>query len=336
MVNTRRQLLIAGAAMATTTTIAPRALSGWEPSVSYPDSAIQILDPSFKKYWMYLAGVEQLATGMRWSEGPVYFGDARCTYWSDTPNDRIMRWDEDSGAVTVYRKPSHYANGNTRDRQGRLITCEHVGRRVSRTEYDGTYTVLIDKYKGKRLNSPNDVVVKSDDTIWFSDPPSGIVGDYNGRKAQQELPNSIYRFDPKSGETTVVAEEILRPNGLAFSPDEKKMYLIDVGRGRSFYVYDVVDNGTRLANGQLFFDAKGGAADGFRVDVDGNLWCGWGGPAHQGVMIISAAGKAIGKITLPERCANVCFGGSKRNRLFMAASHSLYSLYTGAQGVAGG
>jgi gluconolactonase len=313
--------------------------SGWQPSQRYPDPAIHVLDPDFNKYRLALASIERLATGMRWCEGPVYFGDARCLLWSDIPNNRIMRWDEETGSVSVYRRPSNNANGNTRDRQGRLVTCEHDSRRVTRTEYDGSITVLIDRFDGRPLNSPNDVVVKSDGSIWFSDPSFGILGNYEGHVDKQELPTNVYRLD-KTGHATVVASEINRPNGLAFSPDESKLYIVESGAmPRAIKVYDVVDDGARLANGRLFITAEtGGTPDGFRVDIDGNLWCGWGmGTAQQdGVKVFDASGKPIGFIALPERCANVCFGGVKRNRLFMAASHSVYSLYVNTQGVAGG
>ena len=336
----KRDLLATGASAAAAMTFAQSALGGWEPSERYPDPAIQVLDPSFNKYRLALAGVERLATGMRWCEGPVYFGDARYLLWSDIPNNRIMRWDEETGRVGVYRKPSNNANGNTRDRQGRLVTCEHDTRRLTRTEYDGTITVLMDKFDGKPLNSPNDVVVKSDDSIWLTDPPFGILGNYEGHVDKQELPTNVYRLDPKTGRATVVAGDINGPNGLAFSPDEKKLYIVESRvTPRLIKVYDVADNGTKLANGSTFITAEaGGTPDGFRVDVDGNLWCGWGmGNARQdGVKVFDPTGKPIGFIALPERSANVCFGGPKRNRLFMAASHSVYSLYVNTQGVAGG
>jgi gluconolactonase len=301
---------------------------------------VQVLDPSFAKYRLLLASVERLATGMRWSEGPVYFGDGRYLLWSDIPNNRIMRWDEETGNESVFRRPSNNANGNTRDRQGRLVTCEHDARRVTRTEYDGTITVLIDKFDGKPLNSPNDVVVKSDDSIWFTDPPFGILGNYEGHVATPELPTNVYRLDLKTGKATVVAGDIKGPNGLAFSPDEKKMYIVaSRATPREIHAYDVVDDGTRLANGRVLITAEeGGTPDGFRCDVDGNLWCGWGmGNAEQdGVKVFDPQGKPIGFIALPERAANVCFGGPKRNRLFMAASHSVYSLYVNTQGAPGG
>jgi gluconolactonase len=312
--------------------------AGWRPSDRYPDPAVKIIHASFRKYRLNIAGLERLASGMRWTEGPVYFGDARQLLWSDTPNNRIMRWDEETGAVGVFRKPSSYANGNTRDRQGRLVTCEHAGRRVTRTEYDGTITVLIDRFEGKRLNSPNDVVVRSDDSVWFTDPLYGIANDYNGSIAPQELPTNVYRVD-KSGRVTVVAGDIDRPDGLAFSPDETKLYIVEDGAAPPvFRVYDVVDNGTKLANGRILLTAEqGGIPDGLRVDIDGNLWCGWGGgEGLDGVMIFNPAGEPIGRIDLPERCANVCFGGTRRNRLFMTASHALYALYVNTQGTVGG
>ena len=307
----------------------------WQPAVAYPDPAVQILHPSFAPYRIALAAVERLATGFRWCEGPVWFGDGRYLLWSDIPNDRILRWDEETGVTSIFRKPSNFANGHTRDRQGRLIGCEHGGRRVTRTEYDGTITVLIDRYQGKRLNSPNDVVVKSDGSIWFSDPPFGILGHYEGHKAPQDLPGNLYRFDPGTGETIVVGGEIEGPNGLAFSPDEKMLYVVECRTDpRRILAYDVVDDGRRLANRRILIDAGAGTPDGFRVDEDGNLWCGWGmgDPALDGVMIFSPAGEPIGRIALPERCANLCFGGVKRNRLFMAASQSIYALYVNTQG----
>jgi gluconolactonase len=258
--------------------------------------------------------------------------------WSDIPNNRIMRWDEETGRASVYRKPSNFANGNTRDRQGRLVTCEHDTRRLTRTEYDGTVTVLIDKFESKPLNSPNDVVVKSDDSIWFTDPPFGILGNYEGHVATPELPTNVYRLDPKSGRAMVVAGDINRPNGLCFSSDESKMYIVEAGLNpRVIRVYDVT--GEKLVNGRTFIAAEpGGTPDGFRCDIDGNLWCGWGmGNAQQdGVKIFDPTGKPIGFIALPERCANLCFGGVKRNRVFMAASHSVYSLYVNTQGAPGG
>jgi gluconolactonase len=312
----------------------------WEPSERYPDPAIEILDPDFARYRIFSAAVERLGTGYRWAEGPAWVGDGRYLLWSDIPNDRILKWEEETGAVSVFRKPSNHANGNTRDRQGRLVTCEHGGRRVTRTEYDGSITVILDSFQGKRLNSPNDVVVKSDGTIWFTDPPFGILGTYEGHKAEPESPQNVYRVDPANGEVTAVAVDLRGPNGLAFSPDEKILYVVEsrATPNRLLLAFDVVEGGRVLAGKRVFIDAGPGTPDGFRVDVDGNLWCGWGmgRPELDGVMVFSPRGKPIGRIALPERCANVCFGGRNRDRLFMAASKSLYGLYVNTQGCPGG
>jgi gluconolactonase len=299
--------------------------------VRYPDAAIQIVDPSFTKYRVNNAAVERLATGFRWAEGPVWFGDGRYLLWSDIPNNRIMRWDEATGAVGVFRQPSNYANGNTRDRQGRLVTCEHDSRRVTRTEYEGTVSVVLDRYDGKPLNSPNDVVVKSDDSVWFTDPPFGILSNYEGHVAPVELPTNLYRVD-RTGRATVVIGDIPRPNGLAFSPDESRLYVVVSGaQPRQIRVYDVV--GDKVANGRVLVDCGAGIPDGFRCDTDGNLWCGWGGGEGQdGVAVFNPEGVLIGRVLLPERAANLCFGGAKRNRLFIAGSQSLYALYVNAQG----
>jgi gluconolactonase len=323
--------MLAGAAAATG--LARTALADdWQPA-RYPDAAIKILDPSFRKYRPGIVGIERLATGMTWGEGPVWFGDGRYLLWSDIPNNRIMRWDEETGAAAVFRKPSNQANGNTRDRQGRLVSCEHRTRRVTRTEYDGDITVLADRFDGKRLNSPNDVVVKSDDSIWFTDPAYGIINNYNGSVDKQELPMNVYRLD-KTGKLTVVADDVNRPDGLAFSPDEKTLYIIEDGsKPPVIRAYDVVDDGTRIANSRALIRMEKGAGDGLRLDVDGNLWCGWqGGEGLDGVMIFNSAGQPIGHIDLPERCANVCFGGYRKSRLFMVASRSLYALWVNTSG----
>ncbi len=308
----------------------------WIPASRYPDPAIQTLDDSFAKYRINLAAVERISTGHRWCEGPVWFGDLRSLIWSDIPNNQMLRWDEATGQVTPFRKPSTYANGNTRDRQGRLITCEHGGRRVTRTEYDGSLTVLADSYQGKRLNSPNDVVVKSDGSIWFSDPSFGIGGHYEGHKAEAELPQWLYRLDPASGELSVAAEDCVGPNGLCFSPDESILYVVDsrATPNRLIRAYDVSRDGKTLSNSRVHIDCGPGTSDGIRCDMDGNLWCGWGmgHDSLDGVMVFNPAGKAIGRIALPERCANLCFGGAARNRLFMAASQSVYALYVNTQG----
>ncbi len=309
----------------------------WQTSARYPDPAVIVLDQSFLRYRLALAGVERIATGLRWAEGPVWFGDIRCLLWSDIPNNRMLKWEEETGGVSVFRKPSHFANGNTRDRQGRLITCEHGARRVTRTEYDGTITVLAQEWDGKRLNSPNDAVVKSDGSIWFTDPPFGLLSHYEGAPAVQELPTLIYRIDGDSGALEVVADTVDRPNGLCFSPDESILYVVESALPRNVYAFDVV-GGRRLQHRRSFIDVDEGTPDGMRCDVDGNLWMGWGmgSAALDGVHIYNPAGRLIGRIALPERCANVCFGGTHRNRLFMAASHSVYALYLNTQGVAGG
>ncbi len=315
----KRELLKALAGVAAMAAM-PRAMAqtpaGWQPSARYPDPTVKVVDPSFNRYRLGLAKVERIASNCRWNEGPVWFGDGRYLLWSDIPNNRLMRWDEQSGRVSEFRKPSNNGNGNTRDRQGRLLTCEHDTRRVTRTEYDGTISVIADKFDGKPLNSPNDIVCKSDGSIWFTD------------------------WDPKTQKLAVAAGDVNRPNGLAFSPDESKLYIIEAGATpRIVKLYDVVDAGTRLSNGRVFLQAEtGGTPDGFRLDVDGNLWMGWGmgSEALDGVNVFNSEAKLIGRIELPERCANLCFGGLHRNRLFMAASTSVYSLYVNTQGAPGG
>jgi gluconolactonase len=323
-----------------TTPSVPTFATGWQQAARYPDPAIVALDPRFEKYWLKLSCVERIATGCRWAEGPVYFGDGRYLLWSDIPNNRILKWEEETGAVSVYRKPSNFANGHTRDLQGRLVGCSHGGRCVTRTEYDGSITVLIDSFDGKRLNSPNDVVVKSDGSIWFTDPTFGILANYEGYKSEPEIDANVYRLEPGTNEATIVAEGVLGPNGLAFSPDEKLLYIVE-SRGvpnRKILAYDVTDGGRRIANRRVHIDAGPGTPDGMRCDIDGNLWCGWGmgSPDLDGVMVFAPDGKPIGRIALPERCANLCFGGLKRNRLFMAASQSIYALYVNTQGALGG
>jgi gluconolactonase len=315
--------------------------AGWRDHPRYPDPAIEILDERFAQYRIFSAAVERHYTGCRWAEGPVWFGDGRYLLWSDIPNNRILKWEEETGAVSVYRKPTDFANGHTRDRQGRLVTCEHGGRRVTRTEYDGSLTVLMDNYQGGRLNSPNDVVVKSDGSIWFTDPMFGIIGNYEGHKSDSEVAPAVYRIDGDSGEITMLADDVLGPNGLCFSPDESILYVVASRDepNRTILAYDVGANGKSISNRRVHIDAgPGGTPDGMRSDIDGNLWCGWGMGSEEldGVLIFAPDGTKIGRIALPERCANVCFGGAKRNRLFMAASQSLYSVYVNTQGVAGG
>jgi gluconolactonase len=306
----------------------------WQPSQRVPDVAVKEIDGTFARYRLALAKVERLASGTRWAEGPVWFGDARCLVWSDVPGNRMLRWDEESGAVSDWRRPSGFANGNTRDRQGRLVTCEHGRRRLSRTELDGRVVTLADAFEGKKLNSPNDVVCRSDGSLWFTDPSFGILGWYEGAKVDPELPTNVYRWD---GSLSVVAEGINQPNGLAFSPDESVLYIVESRSvPRKILAYDV-ESGKSLAHRRVLIDAgPAGTPDGLRVDVDGNLWCGWGMGAEglDGVHVFNPDGRLIGRIDLPERCANVCFGGVDRNRLFMAATTSLYSLYVNTQGVA--
>jgi gluconolactonase len=310
----------------------------WQESLRYPDPAIRPLDPSFNRLRLPLSSVERLWTGSRWGEGPVWLGDQRCLLWSDIPNNRVLRWDEETGAVTHFRKPSGNANGHTRDRQGRIIACEHGGRRVVRHEYDGAITVIADSFEGRPLNSPNDVVVKSDGSIWFTDPPFGILSFYEGEKTAPQQPHTnVYRVDGQTGAISKVADDIDHPNGLAFSPDESILYIVESrSEPRNILAYDVA--GSTLRNRRVFIGCEPGETpDGFRVDVEGNLWCGWGMDApHDGVRVFNKAGAPIGHIALPERCANVCFGGRHRNRLFMAAAHSLYALYVNTQGAPGG
>lgn len=311
------------------------------PNARYPDIAVEILDPSFARYRLYSSSVEQLATGMRWAEGPVYFPASRYLLVSDIPNNRIMRYDEVSGHWGEFRAPSNHTNGNARDREGRLVSCEHLTRRVTRTEHDGRISVVADRYEGKRLNSPNDIVCKSDGSLWFTDPTFGIGGNWEGDKATPELPHAVYRVAP-DGEIRRVIADLNGPNGLAFSPDESKLYVVEsrATPSRIMWRYDVGPDGA-LANKTRLFDADGaGALDGFKVDRDGNLWCGWGSDGRagadsaslDGVKIFNADGKPIGFIHLPERCPNLAFGGPKNNRLYMAGSHSLYALYVEAQG----
>lgn len=339
---TRRKFIHHGLRMVAAVSAArvTRAFGQWQPSQRYPDPSIRVIDASFTKYRLPLAKVERIASGMRWSEGPVWFGDGRYLLWSDIPNNRIMRWEEETGTVSVFRKPSNNANGNTRDRQGRLLTCEHFSRRVTRTEYDGTITVIASSFEGKPLNSPNDIVCKSDGSIWFTDPPFGLLSYYEGQVGKPELPTNVYRWDPTSQKLSVVTGEVNRPNGLAFSPDESKLYIIEAGvTPRVIRVYDVTGGGTKLSNSRVLITAEAeGTPDGMRIDTDGNLWAGWGMGREglDGVSVFNPDGKLIGRIDLPERAANVCFGGLHRNRLFMAASTSVYSLYVNAQGVAGG
>jgi gluconolactonase len=292
-------------------------------------------DKRFYALTVPTADVEELFTGCRWAEGPVWFNDIGCLLWSDIPNNRMLRWIPDLG-VGVYRSPANFTNGHTRDRMGRLLSCEHGGRRVSRTEPDGSLTIIADRYRGKRLNSPNDVVVKSDGSIWFTDPNYGIMSDYEGYKSDMEQAGChVYRVDPASGDIRIAADDFVKPNGLAFSPDEKILYIADSGFSHDpagphhIRAFDVSDDG-RLSKGRLFSEVSPGVPDGIRTDADGNVWT----SCQNGVICIDLSGTSLGKIRIPQMVSNLTFGGSRRNRLFMTATKSLYAVYvatTGAQ-----
>ena len=314
--------------------------SRWETTgpIRYPDPDILVLDPRFEHMVLGHAAIERIATGFRFTEGPAYYGDGRYLLFSDIPNDSLLRWDEITGTVATLRNPAGYPDGNTRDRQGRLVTCELGSRTLTRTEHDGTVTVLASHFEGVQLTGPNDVVVKSDGSIWFSDNGAGIRGNYLGDKAEPGLPYRVYRLDPVTGAVTIAVGDMPRPNGLAFSPNEDRLYVVDTPSAphpKVTRVYDIVDG--KAVNGRLFFDANPGYTDGIRVDTEGNVWCAFsGGPGEDGVAIFAPDGTMIGRILLPERCANVAFGGRKRNRLFMTASQSVYALYVEARGCPGG
>jgi gluconolactonase len=291
-------------------------------------SFFEVHDPAFGAYVLGNAPVKRLATGFDWVEGPVWFGDQGCLLFSDIPNNRILRWSEDG--VTTFRNPSNYTNGHTRDRQGRLVSCEHGTRRVTRTEWDGTITVLADGLDGKPLNSPNDVIVARDGGIWFSDPHYGIMSDYEGFRSPQELPCAVYRVDP-SGKVEAMLTDMACPNGLAFSPDESRLYVADTGRMHQsdpqyIRVYDMLDG--RPVNGRLFHTVSPGCADGIRCDSDGNLWS----SAADGVHCIAPDGHLMGKIMVPELVSNLCFGGRAKHRLFITATTSVYSVILNRNG----
>jgi gluconolactonase len=292
-------------------------------------SCFEIVDPVFGSYVLHNAPVKKLADGFDWAEGPVWFGDMECLLFSDIPNNRILRWTE--AGLTTFRQPANYANGHTRDRQGRLISCQHGTRSVTRTEWDGTITVIADGYQGKRLNSPNDIVVSRDGAIWFTDPHYGIVTDYEGFKADPELPCSVYRVDP-SGQIEAVITEMACPNGLAFSPDESLLYVADTGRAFSsdpqhIMVFDMATG--RPKGGRFFHKIAPGCADGIRVDADGNLWS----SAADGVHCVAPDGHLMGKIMVPETVSNLCFGGRAKHRLFITATTGLYSVVLNRKGV---
>lgn len=311
------------------------------PSTRRPDPAIEIYDERFHALRLFAAGIEQLATGLAWGEGPVWFGDGRYLLVSDIPNNRVLRWDECSGALSVFRAPSNNANGHVRDHQGRLVSCEHLTRRITRTEYDGRVTVLADRFEGKRLNSPNDITCHGDGSLWFSDPPFGIASDWEGARAEAELPQAVYRLDGQTGKLSRVIADLQGPNGLAFSPDGRWLYVVEsrARPHRLIWAYEV--QGETLGARRLLIDAGGaGAFDGIAIDELGNLWCGLGSDgrpgadaaALDGVRVYDPQGVALAHIHLPERCANLCFGGAKNNRLFMASTHSLYALHVNVRG----
>jgi gluconolactonase len=297
-------------------------------------TGFEVIDPDFEGCLIGHARVERLWTGARWAEGPAWFAAGRYLLWSDIPNNRILRWDETDGSVSVFRQPSHNANGNTVDRQGRLVTCEHLTRRVTRTEHDGTITVVADRFEGKRFNSPNDVVVRSDGSVWFTDPTYGILIDYEGARAESEIGAChVYRVAP-DGTVAIAASDYVKPNGLAFSPDERFLYVADTGAShqkdgpRHIRRHRVGADGT-LSEGEVFAECTAGLFDGFRLDREGRIWT----SARDGVHCHAPDGRLLGKVLIPEFVANVCFGGAKLDRLFICGTTSLYSVYLAVNGV---
>ena len=311
----------------------PIAGRDWDRPGPYPDPAVEVLDPRFAAIKLNNAAVEQLFTGVRWAEGPVWFGDHGCLLFSDIPNNRILRFDAAAGGVSEFRRPSNNSNGHYRDAQGRLLSCEHDTRRVTRTEHDGMVSVLLDRFDGKPLNGPNDLCTHADGSIWFTDPGYGTLYQYEGHWADHELPARVYRLDPATGRATVAVDDMVMPNGLCFSPDHARLYVVETGVShhpgcpRVIYAYDM--EGGRPRRQRVFADMQPGSSDGVRTDIHGNLWAaaGWAGPGYDGVHCFSPEGEPIGRIHLPEPCANLCFGGVKKNRLFMTASQSLYAVY---------
>jgi len=347
----RRSFLASAACSLAATRLTARDFGPHAAPVRYPEPDVIPLDKRFNQYRIGSSPIQRLHTGTLWAEGPAWNGVGRYLLWSDIPSNCQYRWLEDDGHVSLFRQPAGNSNGNTFDYQGRQIACEHGNRRIVRYESDGSITVLADHWQGKPLNSPNDAVVHPDGGIWFTDPGYGIVGNYEGNRGEKEIKEAVYRIDGKTLALQKVTDEIFKPNGLCFSPDYKLLYVADTGRShypeapRNIKVWDVVGDGKKLASGRQFvsmegdmglaqYDGDGGFADGIRMDEDGNVWAsaGWGGEGFDGVHIIAPDGVRIGQIVMPEVCSNVCFGGPKRNRLFITASQSLYAVYVETRG----